>query len=205
MLDNNIIRFDLQALFLGLTFDNHLHWTNHLKTLRTKCYTSLNVLKMINNKNYSPPNRIMLSIYRTTVRNKIDYGSIICRSTSQTRLQILDPVHHTGIRLCLGTFTTSPTASILTLAGEPPLTIRRQILNLTYCSTLLKNPIHPNIKLDGLPTESVFSRYRADLATFNLERDSLIQLPRQKLRSTIRQVACFRCLESSLAGSTIVK
>ena len=84
------------------------------------------------------------------------------------RGEILDPLHHTGVQLCSGAFSTGPTPDILAPAGEPPLTIRRQILNLTYCTTLLKKLTHPNLRLDGQPSESVFTRELADLVAFNL-------------------------------------
>ena len=71
----------------------------HLKTLRTKCNASSNVLKMMNNKKCSLSTRTLLSVYRTIVRTELDYGSIIYRSASQTMLRILDPLHPVGVRL----------------------------------------------------------------------------------------------------------
>ena len=46
----------------------------------------------------------MLRLYKSLVRSKLDYGCIVYGSASKSYLQMLDPVHNQGLRLCLGAF-----------------------------------------------------------------------------------------------------
>ncbi|XP_049770341.1 uncharacterized protein LOC126108982 isoform X4 [Schistocerca cancellata] len=56
-----------------------------------------------------------------------------------TENTILDAVHHAGIRLATAAYRTSPAPSLCAEAGEPPLTIRRQLLLVRQaCGNLSK-------------------------------------------------------------------
>lgn len=56
---------------------------------------------------------------------------------------MLDPIHHQGLRLCLGAFRTTPTYSLYAEAGEPPLSTRRLKLSLNYYIKLYSEPNNP--------------------------------------------------------------
>ena len=56
---------------------------------------------------------------------------------------MLDPIHHQGLRLCLGAFCTTPIYSLYAEAGEPPLSTRRLKLSLNYHIELYSEPINP--------------------------------------------------------------
>ena len=63
--------------------------------------------------------KVLLHLYRTIVRSKLDYGSIVYGSARESYLKTLDTIHHQGIRLALGAFRTSPADSLLVEANEP--------------------------------------------------------------------------------------
>ncbi|GFO02560.1 RNA-directed DNA polymerase from mobile element jockey [Plakobranchus ocellatus] len=67
----------------------------------------------------------LLKLYRTLVRSKLDYGSVIYGSAKKHVLRALDPIHHQGLRIALGAFRTSPIKSLYAKAGEPSLEHRR--------------------------------------------------------------------------------
>ena len=145
---NNIqLDFHHEASFLGLKFDRRLHWTSFLKELRSSTQKRLNVLKMLRNKTFGPSPHLLLRIYRTLIRSKIDYGATAYLSASNSLLQILDPIHNAGIRIALRAFCTSPINSMQLLCGEPPLEVRRKLLTLKYCLSVANNPSHPNYSL----------------------------------------------------------
>ena len=73
----------------------------------------------------------MLRLYRSLVRSKQDYGCIVYRSARKSYLQMLDPIHNQGLRLCLGAFRTSC------------LGARRAKLSLQYASKIKSMPKHP--------------------------------------------------------------
>ena len=64
-------------------------------------------------------------------------------SARKSYLQMLDPIHNQGLRLCLGAFRTSPVESLYVDAHEPCLSARRAKLSLQYASKIKSLPKHP--------------------------------------------------------------
>ena len=91
-----------ESKFLGILFDRKLSFIPHIK----------------------------YELYRSLVRSKLDYGSIIHGSARKSYLQMLDPIHNQGLRLALGAFRTSPVASLYVEADEPSLYSRRENRNM---------------------------------------------------------------------------
>ena len=56
---------------------------------------------------------------------------------------MLDPIHRQGLRLALGAFRTSPTASVYVEADEPSLNTRREKLSLQYAIRIAENNSNP--------------------------------------------------------------
>ena len=86
---------------------------------------------------------MLLNLYRTIIRSKLYYGSIIYGSARKSYLEMLDPIHHQGLRLALGAFRTSPSESLLAEANEPSLYNRRLKLSMQYALKLKSNPSNP--------------------------------------------------------------
>ena len=64
--------------YLGLIFDSKLSFIPHIKTLKTKCLKTLNILKVVvSNTHWEADRTMLLHLYRALVRSKLDYGSII--------------------------------------------------------------------------------------------------------------------------------
>ena len=68
----------------------------------------------------------------------------------------MDPIQNQGLRLSLGAFRTSPTASLHVEAGIPPLSIRRKKLSLQYAVRVLANEKNPTHKAIFEKDHSVF-------------------------------------------------
>lgn len=125
-----------EAKFLGVIFDKQLNFISHIKSLKLKCIKALNVLKIISNTDWGGDKTTLLNLYRTLVRSKLDYGSIVYGSARKSYLKTLDTIHHQGLRLSLGAFRTSPVESLYSEANEPSLYIRREKLSLQYITKL---------------------------------------------------------------------
>jgi hypothetical protein len=54
-------------------------------------------------------------------------------------LQMLDTIHHQGLRLALSAFRTSPVESLYAEAGETSLHFRRKKLSLQYATRISSN------------------------------------------------------------------
>ena len=85
----------------------------------------------------------MLRLYRSLVRSKLNYGCIVYGSARKSYLQMLDPIHNQGLRLCLGSFRTYPVESLYVDALEPYLGARYAKLSLQYASKIKSLPKHP--------------------------------------------------------------
>ena len=55
---------------------------------------------------------------------KLSFGCFVYGSTHKSYLQMLDPIHNQGLRLCLGAFQTSPVESVYIDAHKPCLGAR---------------------------------------------------------------------------------
>ena len=137
------IKFVTETKFLGLTFDKKLSFIPHIKALKNTCTKALDIIKVVASTNWGADQLILLHLYRSLVRSKLDYGSIVFGSARKSYLKMLDPVHHQGLRFSLGAFRTSPVESLYVEANEPSLYIRRLKLGLQYATKLKAHPTNP--------------------------------------------------------------
>ncbi|XP_026479262.1 uncharacterized protein LOC113385629 [Ctenocephalides felis] len=100
----------------------------HIQELSRKCETGINILRKITNTKWGAHPETCLLLYRNLIRTQIDYGCFIYGQTSKSEQNKLDKIQYSAIRTCIGAFRSTPTNALLTEAGEPPLSIRREIL-----------------------------------------------------------------------------
>ena len=108
-----------ESKFLGVIFDRKLSFIPHIKYVKAKCLKALNLLKMLSHTSWGADRTTLLHLYRSLIRSKPDYGSIVYGSARKSYLQMLDTVHNQGLRLALGAFRTSPVSSLNVEADEP--------------------------------------------------------------------------------------
>ena len=142
-LKNGRIKVSKEVKFLGIIFDEKLTFLPHIKYLRKSCQKGLNCLKIISHTDWGADKETLLKLYRSLVRSKLDYGCIVYGSARKSYLDALDPIHHQGLRICLGAFRTSPKESLYAKAGEPPLSLRRLKLMINYVLKLKSDPSNP--------------------------------------------------------------
>ena len=93
---------------MGLLFDKKLCFIPHIKAFKSKCLKALDILKVLSSSNWGGDRSVLLNLYRSLVRSKLDYGSVIYGSARKSYLKCLDTIYHQGLRLALGAFLTSP-------------------------------------------------------------------------------------------------
>ena len=69
---------------------------------------------------------VLLNLYGSLVRSKLDYGSVVYGSARKSYLKCFDTIHHQRLRLALGAFRTSPIESLYAESNEPSLYIIRE-------------------------------------------------------------------------------
>ena len=132
-----------EAKFLGVVFDKKLTFESHINQLKHSCQKALDVLKVVGHTDWGADRTVLLRLYRSLIRSKLDYACIVWGSASKSHLQGLNTIHHQGLRICLGAFRTSPTESLYVEAGEPSLKNRRKKLTMNYALKLKSNPKNP--------------------------------------------------------------
>ena len=118
--------------YLGLIFDNKLSFILHIEYLKAKCLKSLNILKVWSHTAWGADRTTLLQVYRSLIRSKLNYGSIVYGPARKSYLAMLDPTHHQGLRLAIGEFRTSPTASLYVEADDLSFNTRREKLSPTF-------------------------------------------------------------------------
>ena len=131
-LDGQAIPVEDKVKLLGLVFDKKLDFKSHISYLKKKCQKTLNILRVVGHTDWGADKSTLLKLYRTLFRSKLDYGCAVYGSTKHYILKSLDPIHHQGLRIALGTFRTSLVQSLYAEAGEPSLRHRRLKLCMNY-------------------------------------------------------------------------
>ena len=128
-----------EAKFLGIIFDKKLNFKAHIDYLRAKCQKSLNLLKVVSKMSWGADQTVLLRLYRSLVRSKLDYGCAVFSSARKSYLRKLEPIQNQSLRLCLGAFRTSLIPSLYVEANEPPLYLCWQKLSVQYALKLKSN------------------------------------------------------------------
>lgn len=162
-LDGDPILVREEAKFLGITFDSKLTFKNHIVNLKRKCQKALNLLRVVGHTDWGADKNTLLKLYRSLVRSKLDYGSIVYGSAKKHILKLLDPIHHKGLRIALGAFRTSPVKSLYAEAGECSLSDRRQKSSMNYFLKLKSLPQNPCFEsISNPPPRELFERSKSD-------------------------------------------
>ena len=85
-LDGKQIEVVPEFKFLGLLFDSKLSFIPHINYLSNKCHKALNLLRVVSSMDWAADRKVLLRLYRTLVRSKLDYGCIVYGSARQSYL-----------------------------------------------------------------------------------------------------------------------
>ena len=165
-----------ETKFLGVIFDSKLNFVSHIKTLKTKCEKALNLLRSISAFDWGADRDTKLMLYRSLIRSKIDYGSMVYGAARKSYVQILEPIQNRALRICLNAFRTSPAKSLHVEANEPPLHLRRTKLAMQYAIKLYSNPENPTHQLAFNPKFVALYRARpTTIPTFGIRMKSHLE------------------------------
>ena len=165
-----------QYKFLGIVFDKKLTFIPHINYLKKKCNKAINLLRVVAHTDWGADRETLLKLYRALVRSKLDYGCFIYGSTRTSYIKSLDPIHHTGLRLALGAYRTSPVNSLYSEAHEPPLDLRREKLALQYLLKLKSCPNNPAYDCTFYPKyQELFNMREKTIKPFGLRMKANIE------------------------------
>ena len=141
----------------------------HIKYLKKKCHKALQLLRVIAHTDWGADRAVLLKLYRSLVRSKLDYGCFIYGAARKSYIKFLDTIHHQGLRLVLGAFRTSPVESLYSEAHEMPLSLRREKLGMQYYTKILSCPSNPAYNCISSPLyEPLYNRKESAIKPFGL-------------------------------------
>ena len=105
---------------------------------------ALNLLKCISGNTWGADRKSLLIIFKALIRYKVDYGSIVYGSASDSTLKGLDTVQNACVRRCLGALKCIRIERLEVESGVPPLRLRRSQLALIYAVKVAQDTSHPN-------------------------------------------------------------
>ena len=113
----------------------------------------LSILRCVSHYKWGADRVTLLRLYRSIIRSKLDYASVIYNNANENVLRLLDPVHNEALRICTGAFKSSPMVSLYAESGEVPLTLRRMLLSLQFfvhIEAMPTNPAYASIHAEAL-------------------------------------------------------
>lgn len=131
-LNQENLQYSDSTKFLGLIWDKKLNWKAHLSTLKIKCTKLLGMLRSITSQEWGADQATTMMLYRSLIRSRLDYGSVIYNSANDTDLQVLNTIANDAMRMATGAFKSTPVSSLEILTNEMPLKMRRETLTLKY-------------------------------------------------------------------------
>lgn len=141
--NDEIIPWKSSVRYLGVTFQNNLKWTEHVKITCSKAVKGLNIMRASAGTRWGADPIILRSIYFGIVRSHLDYCCQILQPLTKQLTQQLDRIQYQGLRIILGCMKSTPTNVLQAEAAEPSLDYRRKWLSLKFTLSVFKITNHP--------------------------------------------------------------
>ena len=152
-----------------------MNFIPHINYIKNKCNKTLQLLRVIAHTNWGADKETLLKLYRT-LRSKIKYGCLIYQSARKPYLKILNPIYHTGLKLTLWTFKTTPVESLYAESYETLPKLRCNNLALKFDIKPKVDPTNPaHNSTFRLDCKTLFQQKGKTIKTFGLRMESICQ------------------------------
>ena len=84
----------------------------HKDYVRQKCEKAMNLMKVVAKMDWGADRSVLMRIYHSFLRSRLKYGCAVFSSACKSYLKKLEPIQNQGLRICLGSFRTSPMESL---------------------------------------------------------------------------------------------
>lgn len=105
------IRQEPKVRFLGLILQSNLKWNSQIEKICDSCLKPINLMKFLRTTWWGADPTLLLSIYRSLIRSRIEYGSYIWTNIPQYLWNKLNGIQYQAIRLAMGYMKSTPTIS----------------------------------------------------------------------------------------------
>jgi ribonuclease HI len=148
------IQFTQSVKYLGVIFDTHLIFAQHINYIVQKCDKRINLLKCVTGTSWGTGKESLLLLYRSLIRSLMDYACFIYLNISKTQLLKLERIQYKALRVICGVPSTTPGPVLQAELGELPLKLRFKSLSTVYSLKTVysdNNPTQRIIKQAPVP------------------------------------------------------
>ena len=119
--------------YLGVFVDNSLSWRHNTKETFASALKRLVKLEQIGHSAQGARAAVVSTAFRSTLRPKLEYASVVWGDLSQASAALLDSIQHRSLVRVLGVNRISHRSDVCVESDVPPLSVRRQVqLLLTW-------------------------------------------------------------------------
>ena len=122
-LNGEIIKEVSSHKHLGLTFNQTLTWSDHIKLLSTKAAKCVGLLRRICQ---DVPRECLEILYKYMIRPLLEYDDVIFDGSADIHLKKLEDVQRQAALACTGAYRHTKHVILLDELGLPPLALRRK-------------------------------------------------------------------------------
>uniref|UniRef100_A0A2H8TL40 RNA-directed DNA polymerase from mobile element jockey n=2 Tax=Melanaphis sacchari TaxID=742174 RepID=A0A2H8TL40_9HEMI len=140
-LDNYLIPFATTVTYLGITLDTKLRWIPHISSLSLFTSRWSNFLRTVSNTWWGSHPSSLLSIYRSIIRSKLDYGCFLFGSAAYSNWKKINMLQSSCLRTIMGYVRSTPGPAMEVETFCPPFNIRCRWLAGKF---ILKSLAHSN-------------------------------------------------------------
>jgi hypothetical protein len=127
---------------LGLVIDKRMSWNKHIQDAKERAGKKPNLTECLSHTSSGADQKKLLKIHQMNIPSTLRDGETAYGSAPKAVLRELDPIHHRGVRLALGTFTVCKTENVLCEAKLPTLTEMRDENTMKTGIRILTNENH---------------------------------------------------------------
>lgn len=127
---------------LGITFDSKFSFQEHLDDLVKRITKNNQALRVIGGSYFGGNRNTLLLVNQAINLSLVNYGRMIYSVASPTSLKKLDVIFRKALRICLGTFHTTPNLGLLVEGSELPSELLTDFALLKYGLNILSNKEH---------------------------------------------------------------
>jgi ribonuclease HI len=129
--------------FLGMILDQRMNWKLHIDNLVERCRGLINIMRYMKGTGWGASTSSLLMFYKSFIRGKIDYGSVIYDTAAKRNTVKIDRIQNMALRTITYTPQSTSSEALEVILGVPPLELRRQELRLNSAISALADEDHP--------------------------------------------------------------
>lgn len=138
-LGNDLIPYNTNPLFLGITFDEHLCFNKHIDGLKSRALSRLNILKIISHSSWHLNLKTLKNIYNALISSIFTYSFFIVANASRTNLEKLQIIQNQGVKCIFKLPSKFPTLLLYPVSNIP--CIKNNLIRLG-CRRITKSLAH---------------------------------------------------------------